>query len=516
MNVRDLLDRLKQRWQETSQKRKIIFILVSAVLLAGLVYAVISLSRPNYAMLLGDLEPKEAGDIVAQLEAEKIPYKLTGQGTTILVPKEQVDDIRVKLASEGLLTGVGHGWELFDTSKFGETDFEQQITYQRALQEELRRTITKVEGVEQARVHLVIPKKSVFIEDEGTASASVVIKLKPRAQLKPEQVKGLNDLLVGSVEGLKQENVHIIDTEGNVLNEFLKDPVGLGGTGFPGTVVEKQQQIRRAYEKELESRVQTMLAKVLGPNKAVAMVTAELDFNQQQTNTTEIMAGPVVSERSTRESGNDAGGGGVPGSTTQMPGQSIPGLIDTGASNYEKTDDIRNYQHGQRVDTVVQAPGRVLKLSTSVVLDESVKNLDRAQVERIVAVAIGYDEARGDQINVSAMTFDRSQYDLGEELADAKASNEQLYVMIAAGALGILLLLGLIIWFIRRRRKKKAAEAIIEETAGLPVEELAATEEEEEPAWEIPPPRDKQKQLKDLATERPNDIAAVLKVWLRE
>lgn len=514
MNFRDLLDKVKQRWQETSQNRKALIILVSAVILAGLVYLGATLTRPSYALLLGDLEPKDAGDIVAQLESQKVPYQLTNQGTTILVPKEQVDEIRVKLASDGLLTGVGHGFELFDKSKFGETDFEQQIAYQRALQEELRRTITKVEGVDQARVHLVIPQKSVFIEEEGTASASVVIKLKPAAKLKPEQVKGLNDLIVGSVEGLKAENVHIIDTEGNVLNEFLKDPAGIGSGGFAGTAVERQQQIRRAFEKELENRVQTMLAKVMGPNKAVAMVTAELDFNQQQTNTTEVVPGQIVSERSTKENGSDGNVGGVPGSTTQMPGQSIPGQVTNGQSSYTKSDDIKNYQHGTKVESVVQAPGKVLKLSTAVVLDESIKNLDRTQVERIVTAAIGFDQQRGDQITVSTMTFDRSQYDLGQDLEKTQPGNEQLYMMIAAAAGGILFLLALIIFFVRRRKKKTEPQII--ETPGLPVDEAAKTEEEEEPVWEIPPPKDKQKQLKDLAEDRPDDVASVLKVWLRE
>jgi len=515
VNFRDLLDKLKQRWQETNQKRKALIILVSAVILAGSVYLGTVFIRPDYAVLLGDLEPKDAGEIVAQLESQKIPYQLTNQGTTILVPKEKVDEIRVKLASDGLLTGVDHGFELFDKSKFGETDFEQQIAYQRALQEELRRTITKVEGVDQARVHLVIPQKSVFLEDEGTASASVVIKLKPGAKLKPEQVKGLNDLIVGSVEGLKAENVHIIDTEGNVLNEFLKDPAGTAAGSFTGTAVERQQQIRRAFEKELENRVQTMLSKVLGPNKAVAMVTAELDFNQQQTNTTEVVPGPVVSERSTKESGTDGSSGGIPGSTTQMPGQSIPGQISAGQSSYQKSDDIKNYQHGTRVESVVQAPGRVLRLSTAVVLDESIKNLDKTQVERIVTAAIGFDPRRGDQITVSSMPFDRSLYDLGEDLeAKQQKNKEQLYMMIAAAAGGLLLLLSLVIFFIRRRKKK--AEPQIEETLGLSVEEAAQPADEEEPQWEIPPPKDKQKQLKNLAEERPDDVASVLKVWLRE
>lgn len=513
MNYRDLLDRLKQRWQETSQSRKILIILVSAVILAGAIYLGQVVTRPSYAILLGDLEPKDAGDIVAQLNSEKIPYELTNQGTTIMVPKDKVDAIRIQLASDGLLTGVGHGFELFDRSKFGETDFEQQISYQRALQEELRRTITKVEGVIQARVHLVIPQKSVFLKDEGTASASVVIKLKPNARLKPEQVKGLNDLIIGSVEGLTSENIHIIDTEGNVLNDFLKEPTGteLAG-GFSGSAVEKQQQIRRSFEKEMEFRVQQMLSKVLGPNKAVAMVTADLDFNQQQTSLTEVIPGEIVSERSTNEDSIGSGQGGVPGATAQMPGQSIPGSIDS-QNSYTKSDDIKNYQHGTKVQSVVQAPGQVLRLSTAVVLDESVKNLDKTQVESIVAAAIGFNNQRGDQITVSTMTFDRGQLELAKELEQEANTLDayKLYIIIAAVALGVLILLLMAVIFIRRRRRPEPQVTEIVET---PIVESQV--EEQGPKWDLPPSVDKQKELKEIANDRPDDLASVLKVWLRE
>lgn len=516
MNFKDLLDKQKQRWQETSQNRKVLVILISAVILAGLVYLTINLTKTNYALLLGNLESKDAGNIVAQLESEKIPYQLTNQGTTIMVPREQVDEIRVKLASDGLLTGAGNGFELFDESKFGETDFEQQISYQRALQEELRRTITHVEGVEQARVHLVLPQKSVFIDDEGIASASVVLKLKPNANLRPEQVKGLNDLIVGSVEGLQADNVHIIDTEGHVLNEFMKGS-DLAGVSYSGTVLERQQQIRRAYEKELENRVQNMLARVLGPNKAVAMVTAEMDFDQQQTNTTEVLPGPIVSERSTNTEGTGSSVGGVPGSTTQMPGQSIPSENATGQDSYTQSDDVKNYQHGSRNQSVIQAPGKLLRLSTAVVLDESVTILDQEKVQQLVTAAIGFDLQRGDQITVSAMAFDRSQYDFAEEPPDtSQQEKELLYMTIAAVVGGLLILLLLLAYWLRRRRRNKArAEAVIEAPPAVPIETVQP-EEEEKPEWEIPPPKDKQKQLKELAEKRPRDIAAVLKVWLRE
>ncbi|CCO09164.1 flagellar M-ring protein FliF C-terminal domain-containing protein [Desulforamulus hydrothermalis] len=295
----------------------------------------------------------------------------------------------------------------------------------------------------------------------------------------------------------------------------MKEDGNLGAGGFSGSAVERQLQIRRAFERELENRVQAMLTRVLGPNKAVAMVTAELDFSQQQTNTTEVTAGPLVSERSIKESGSDGSGGGIAGSTAQMPGQSIPGQV-AGENSYQKSDDTRNYQNSTRVGTVVQAPGRVVRISTSVVVDDAVKGLDENQVQRIVSAAIGFDQQRGDQITVASMPFDRGQYDLGDQTtAQAQQDKKQLYLMAAAAA-GGLLLLGLIIFLVRRRRRQKL-QAQTEAIQGYP--EAAAPPQDtaaDEPAWEIPPPKDKQKQLKDLAEERPDDVASVLKVWLRE
>ncbi|MCL6559014.1 MAG: flagellar M-ring protein FliF, partial [Firmicutes bacterium] len=221
MNPSALLARLKERWQALSQTHKIITVAVLTGVLIGMIYLGQIAARPSLAPLFTGLDPKEAGAIVEKLKAMKVRYEMADQGKTIMVPEKQVYEARIQLASSGAL-GNGMGFELFDQSKLGVTDFEQQVVYQRALQEELRRTIVQLEGVEQARVHLVLPQKSVFINDQGTPSASVALKLKPGARLKPEQVQGVSDLIVGSIEGLKTENVHIIDTEANVLSDNLK------------------------------------------------------------------------------------------------------------------------------------------------------------------------------------------------------------------------------------------------------------------------------------------------------
>jgi flagellar M-ring protein FliF len=217
------ITRFKERWQALDQNRKIIAVMITLGLVVSLFFLIRLAFQPSYANLFTGLEPKDAGTIAEKLKAMNVPYKLTEQGKTIQVPESKVYEVRNELASSGVLADSGIGFELFDESKFGQTDFEQQVGYQRALQEELRRTLIQLEGVDQARVHLVLPQKSVFVtSDEGTASASVALRLKPGATLKPAQVQGICDLLVGSVEGLKPENVHIIDTAGNTLSDSLK------------------------------------------------------------------------------------------------------------------------------------------------------------------------------------------------------------------------------------------------------------------------------------------------------
>ncbi|MBC7105906.1 MAG: flagellar M-ring protein FliF, partial [Firmicutes bacterium] len=199
--LRDLLARLGARWQTLAPGQKVLLVLGGAALLVTLFYLGNLAFAPRYVPLVTHLDPEGAAAVVDQLKAMKVPYRLADQGATVLVPEKQVYEARMKLASSGVLAGGGKGFELFDQTKLGVTDFAQQVDYQRALQEELRRTIVQLEEVDQARVHLVLPEKSVFVERQAQPSASVVLKLKPGHDLRAEQVRGIVSLVAGSVEG---------------------------------------------------------------------------------------------------------------------------------------------------------------------------------------------------------------------------------------------------------------------------------------------------------------------------
>ncbi len=506
----DLITRFRERWQGLNQTQKIISILVTVGVVISLFYLVQIAMRPAYAPLFTGLDPKDAGTIVEKLKTMKIPYKLADQGKTINVPESQVYEARIQLASSGSLGG-GMGFELFDQSKFGQTDFEQQVGYQRALQEEMRRTLVQIEGVEQARVHLVIPQKSVFVNaDQGVPSASVALKLKTGARLKAEQVQGICDLFVGSLEGLKPENVHIIDTEGNVLSDNLN-------SSDPKAVLTRatldQQLAQREYEKELEKRVLQMLAKIMGQDKAVAMVTADLDFNQQQTTSTTTSNPQNIksSEHSVKESGGGSEAGGAPGTDSNVT--TNPYLTGSGSSNYSKEENTINYQVSTIQETVVNAPGSVRRLSASVVVSETDGPVDTQKVRDLVSAAIGFDQNRGDQINVSSMVFDDSyQKKISDEMAQAEAQAKQkdrLYTYAWLGGVTAGAILVLVMLLMRRRRSAERIEDEEEEEVFLPVRDLEAEQEQAQR-------EDKQKQVRSIAKEKPEDVAELLKVWIKE
>ncbi|TYO95487.1 flagellar basal-body MS-ring/collar protein FliF [Desulfallas thermosapovorans] len=506
-----LILKIRQWWQGLGRQQKIMFTAGCAVILVTVAVLGSLLLRPNYAPLFSELEPQDAARIMEELDSTQTPYRLTNNGKTIEVPAEQVYKLRIQMASAGALYNNGAGFELFDESKFGITEFEQHVGYQRALQEELRRTIVQLSEVEQARVHLVLPRESVFLDSEVIPSASIALKLKPYTRLEPNQVQGIQSLVMGSVQGLVPENIHIIDDQGNVLNAGLSD-----GEELSATVALKNFELRRKFEQETETRLQQMLNRILGPGKAVAMVSAELDFDHQETVRTEYGPGAVLSEQRVNEEGAGGAAAGVPGDN-ELPGEQLP-VADLGnESNYNREQTTTNYQVDTTQQTLVKAPGAIRRLSVSVTVDGEYTEENLNSLQQTLAAAVGYDAARGDQITVTSASFHEDVLPGFDEPAALAPALDQRDLIIAAGiALALLAILLAVILLLRRRarlREEALAEQEAEELARL---QAAATAEEQEQLIIEEPKPGYRTRIREIAKERPGDVTEIIKVWLKE
>lgn len=359
-------------------------------LLGGVVVGVIALllgvarwaSAPDYALLFGNLSAADAGGVVEQLDAEGVAYDLRDGGASIYVPRDDVYGLRLRLASEGLVSDGISGYELFDAGTLGMTDFMQRLNVKRALEGELARTIGSIQQVQSARVHLVLPERSPFRDQQQTASASVVLAV--RGSLGPDQVSGVAALVAGAVEGMTPGEVTVIDEAGRVLTGPGDAEAGL---------TSGQLRIRQEVEDHLAGAGQTMLDQMLGPGRAVVRVAADIDLARTQTETQAVdpESQTLVSEEKQEEMGQGTGA----------------------------TSSVRNYDFTRETRRSEQEAGAVRKLTISVLLDEAAPPAADAadaeptpftaaqlrQIESLVKNAVGFDEARGDQFAVQQIRF---------------------------------------------------------------------------------------------------------------
>jgi flagellar M-ring protein FliF len=275
MPIREILLQLQNLLKNISVGKRIaIFILVVGSLL-GFVFLMNWAGQSEFHPLYTNLDSQDAGIILNRLKDQKIPYRISSNGSTILIPQEHLYETRMDLASEGLPQGGSIGFEVFDNVKFGMSEFAQNVNYQRALQGELARTINGFAEVDSSRVHIVLPEKSLFVKDEQSASGSVVLKLRHGQWLTQEQVQGIVHLVSSSVSRLDPENVTVVDSNGRLL-AGQKDDSDLA------TPSSDQLDYQAKVERKLESRVLTMLEKALGANKAIVRVSCALDFKRYE------------------------------------------------------------------------------------------------------------------------------------------------------------------------------------------------------------------------------------------
>ena len=282
---------------------------------------------PAYAMLYSNLEEQDAAAVVAKLRETRVPFRLEADGSQIWVPGATMHETRLALAAEGLPRGTGVGFEIFDQQRFGESEFAEQVKYHRALEGELSRTISHLDGVESARVHLVLPQRNLFASDESQATASVVLKLRTGARIGDDRVRGVVHLVASSVRGLTAENVTVVDGDGRPL---------AGGEQAEEELASRSLEVRRSVERSKERAVQQLLDATLGVGVSIVRVAAELSFAREE-RTEERYNPETVATRSFQitEEGGAASGpttSGVPVTPSNLPGGQVPTPGSAGAA----------------------------------------------------------------------------------------------------------------------------------------------------------------------------------------
>ncbi len=413
------LQQLLEFVRSLSIKQKIMTLFVIGAVVLGFVLLMTWANRPDYEVLYTNLNQDDAAGIIAKLKERKIPYRLEQNGAVITVPRENVHETRLTLAGEGLPRGGGVGFEIFDKTSLGTTDFVQKLNYQRAVQGELARTISQFREVEQARVHLAIPRESLFVEEEKKPTASVILKLRGGMKLNNNQVESIVHLVASAVQGLAPEDVTIADIGGKLFHKK-------SSSDMTGPLSTAQLEYQKGMEDGLRKNVEGMLGEVLGPNKVIARVSADIDF--QQINITEEKYDPdsaVIRSEQRSEEKSEGGSNipaGIPGVKGSLASKSEGSANPGNKSLYQKESETRNYEINKVNRQVLGPAGSIKKLSVAVMIDGAYKETaakegkntrqyvartqtEMSQFENIVKKAVGFDEARGDQVEVVNIPF---------------------------------------------------------------------------------------------------------------
>ena len=541
-----MLERLKEIGESLLERLRALsparlFVLLGLVG-AGIALGVVSLlwmsREADQAVLYAHLTMDDAAAMASKLKELGVPYRLEGDGTTILVPASMVHDMRLRLATEGLPRGGGAGFELFDQRNFGMTEFMQKLNYRRALQGELARTISQLDAVHSARVHIVLPEKSLFLDQQDKPTASAVLKLAPGRRLTSEQIRGIAHLVASSVEGLSAADVTLVDHNGEQLRQEMQDPSRL-------SLSEEQQAYQQTLERTLERRAQSLLARAIGKDKVLVRVSADLDFQRIERAEERYDAdNPAVrSEQRNKEVGTGPGfwAIGVPGVRSNVT--SGAEVEKQGTNTASRESETINYEVSKIVSKIVAPSGEIKRLSVAVLVDGAYQpgaqpgettyvprtEEELAKFRDMVKSAVGYNEARGDRVEIANIPFE-VQAD-PEEAAMAAETRRAFWLQI--GRYGAYVVLGLLcLLFVVRpllawvMTAAGATETMLPRTVqeleadmgvGQMLPEAAGVMGQLSEASEAVKPTGQQLriQLAEFVTSEPERAAELLRAWLR-
>ena len=535
-------ERYLQLWNKTT-KRQRYMILGGVVLLFALILGSSYFygSKPDLVPLFTNMEAKDAGEVAAKLKESKIQYEVqeTKQGVTILVPSKDVHGARLDLATQGLPRG-NKGFEIFDDSKLGVTEFQNKVNYLQALQGELTRTIEQIAAVDKVRVHIVLPEDSLYKKNEKPATASIMLKLRPDKKLSKKEIKGIVNLTAHSIQGLTPENITIVDDTGKILN----DPDEDDEKNVSNQTISQLEMTRKVKER-MQKDVQSLLDQALGEGRAFVRVNVELDFDQRQTDR-QIFT-PVVDEsgiiRSQQDMSESYNG------TSNNPGgpagvqSNIPGYVaqaETANAQYEKKESTKNYEINEEKSKIIASPGSIRRVNIAVLVNDDITRAQQDSILRSVSSAVGINAERGDTVSVEPLPFSTELADrrAAEEAAERARQDRNFYMSVAAGVLLLALIIGAVL--LRRRRLRLEREAYEEEQRQLALAEQERLEEERRmeqeraeliAAGQVPEQLvDEEPQLTEdelktlsereaiekLSNEKPAEVAMLVKTWLSE
>ena len=423
--------------------------LIIAATIIGLFYWA---GDQTYQPLMTNLNSEDSANIIRILRDKRIPFKVDQGGRNISIPPESLYELRLELATMGLPQSSVIGYEVFDKQTLGTTSFIQKVNQKRALEGELMRTINQIKGVKRSRVHLAIPQKSAFVEDQKKPTASVVLDLNAGTTLSEKQVFGVGNLVARAVEGMEVTDVVIVDSQGKTLSKNTSDPLALATAN--------QMEFKTKLEQDLEKRVQSMLAHIVGEGRVVATVSTELDFSQvSETQTIYDADGSAV--RSVQKDnrsmeGTRPGPYGLAGATSNTPG-APPAANAQVRSDTKQNNEVVNYEVPQTIRRMTRPSGTIKKMSVAVVVDgKLVKTKDKEGVvlskvepwapeklkefEDIVISALGIDKKRGDVFEIRNMEFSREDFEDAQRMIAESERKSYIQNMITYSVIGLIII----------------------------------------------------------------------------
>ncbi len=409
------VSQLLELWSRLEKTQRFSIVGFGVLIFSALVTFVYFMNRVEYQVLYRDLNAEDAQAIAAKLKDEKRDYLVQGTSSLVAGRQSDVDKLRLEVAGSGLARSGKVGYEIFDKNQFGMTDFTEQVNLQRALEGELSRTISSLSEISHARVHIVLPKDSLFEEKKEEAKASVVVGLKRGLELSKSSVAGIKGVVAGAVPGLHTYNVSIVDDEGRLLSQSI----GPGDTGR----AEMESGIREQIEKEMVAKVVSILEPVVGKGKVSANASVDLDFNSTEQTEETYNPNPqaILSQQKTEErSGGASGTSGVPGTQSNVGSSAAQNPVTT--PERSRQSEVTNYEISKLVRHTVQPKGTILRLSVAVILDHKtvytkspegkvvVSTLPRSKEDleayrQLVLAAVGYDQERGDTVTLENVPF---------------------------------------------------------------------------------------------------------------